>query len=385
MGSAAKHTQVLIVGAGPTGLTLAIALRLQGVDAVVIDRQEQGANTSRAAVIHACTLSMLEPLGVSPSLVKRGVLVPLFRVRDRDRILLGIDFGTLPGNYPFTLMLPQDQTEAILLERLRELGGRVQWSTELRNVERHNGDLVATVSAQSCLSDLAATWIVGCDGFHSRVRELAGIDFLGDMYEQSFVLADVTMDRQLPRTVVDLYLASTGLMVVAPLPEGRYRIVATLANAPEEPDASAIQQILDERGAAHETARIDRIIWSSRFHVHRRLATYPLAGTFILCGDAAHVHSPAGGQGMNLGIRDAVSLAGPLKRALANDRGPLDAWAARRHHAAKAVVGMTDRMTRAATLRSLPAKILRNATLGVLGSIPTVRKAVARRIAGMNE
>lgn len=379
-----ESSPILIVGAGPTGLCLAIALRLKGVDAHVVDRQPQGANTSRAAVIHARTLEVLEELGVTPMLLARGIRVPRFRVRERDRVLMDIDFGTLPGRYPFTLMLPQDETEAVLRERLRQLGGAVRWSTELQRLEQRGEHVVAHLHDPAGTSELAARWAVGCDGFHSMVREAVGIPFAGGMYAESFVLADVSMDWPLKRAEVDLFLSPAGLVVVAPLPGERYRIVATADDAPAQPDAAFVQALLDDRGPRRPAGRIVDVAWSSRFRVHHRQAADIVAGNVILCGDAAHVHSPAGGQGMNTGIRDAASLVTPLLHAEAGDRTALLAWAQKRQAEARSVVRMTDRMTRAATLRSPLARAARNATLSAVGTVPHARRAMARRIAGLD-
>lgn len=374
---------ILIVGAGPTGLSLAIALRQKGVDVTVVDQHTQGANTSRAAVIHARTLEVLEQLGVTPTLLARGIRVPHFRVRERDHVLMDIDFSTLPSRYPFTLMLPQDQTEAVLRERLFQLGGKVHWSTELLGLEQRGDRVVAHVRDQAGTAEWTPRWVVGCDGFHSAVRAAVGIPFAGGTYEEGFVLADVRMEWPLTRGEVDLFLSPAGLVVVAPLPGDQYRIVATVDDAPAQPDAPFVQALLDHRGPRHRAGRIIDVAWSSRFRVHHRQAADIVVRNVILCGDAAHVHSPAGGQGMNTGIQDAVSLADPLMDAQGGDLTLLRAWADRRKAVARSVVRMTDRMTRAATLHSPLARVARNAVLEGVGCIPSIRMAMARRIAGL--
>lgn len=171
--------------------------------------------------------------------------MPKFRVRDRDRLLLDLDFGELPGRYPFTLMLPQEQTEAILRARLREVGVEVQWATELDTVAQQGDRLVAHFKSAAGNIDMHVSWVVGCDGLHSKVREEAEIPFVGGTYRQEFVLADVDMDWPLACSEVDLFFAPRGLMVVAPLPHDRYRIVATASKPPEQPDVSFIQRLLE--------------------------------------------------------------------------------------------------------------------------------------------
>ena len=163
-------TDVLIVGAGPTGLTLATALAVRGVRATVIDGHAAGDNTSRAAVIHARTLEVLEPLGVTPTLVSLGLQAQRFTVRDRDRVLIPITFGALPTRYPYTLMLSQAVTERVLLERLTALGGRVLRPRTLTRLAHDASGATATLDDGT---PLQARYVVGCDGMHSAVREQA--------------------------------------------------------------------------------------------------------------------------------------------------------------------------------------------------------------------
>lgn len=366
------NTEVLIVGAGPAGLTLAASLAARGVDAILLDRQEQGANTSRAAVIHARTLEVLDQLGVTATLVERGVVVPTFTVRDRDRALLSVDFRGLPTPYPYTLMLPQDQTERILTDRLHQLGGRVRRPAEVTGVRQDADGVTATLATGETIR---AGYLVGADGMHSTVREQAGIGFTGRAYEESFVLADVRMDWPLPPGEVDLFFAPDGLAVIAPLPGGRHRLVATLDEAPERPGLADVQALLDSRGPRRSPARVREVVWSSRFRVHHRLADRYRAGRVLLAGDAAHVHSPAGGQGMNTGIQDAAFLAG----LLAGD-GDLDRYEQTRRPVAAGVVSLTDRMTRVATLRSRPLIAARNTMLPLVGRVPAVRRGLAMNL-----
>jgi 2-polyprenyl-6-methoxyphenol hydroxylase-like FAD-dependent oxidoreductase len=368
-------TEVLIAGAGPVGLTLGAALTQRGREAVLIDRQPEGANTSRAAVIHARTLEALDELKVTADMVERGVIVPRFTVRDGDRALLTVDFSHLPTPYPYTLMLPQSDTEAILSDRLRRLGGAVRRPAELVGVQQDDDGVTATLRDGGTIR---ARYLVGADGMHSTVRELAGIGFTGQAYEESFVLADVRMDWPLPDDEVMLYFAPAGLLVVAALPGGRYRIVATLDDAPEHPAAADVQAILDARGPRRRPAKVREVVWSSRFRVHHRLAEHYRSGRIFLAGDAAHVHSPAGGQGMNTGIQDGYALG----RAFATDQ--LDGYEARRRPVAQRVVAFADRMTRIATTHNPAIRGARNITLPLLGRIPAFRTKLATELSELN-
>ena len=367
---------VLIVGAGPVGLTLAASLAAEGVQAVLVDKLAAGANTSRAAVVHSRTLEVLRRLGVSEQLVSRGLIVPRFTVRDRDRVLMTIDFDKLPTEYPYTLMLPQDITEQVLLQRLHANGGRVDRPYELTSLAQGSEGVTATMA---CGSTIRASYVVGADGMHSTVREQTGIAFTGDTYPESFVLADVHMDWHFPETEVMLYYSPAGLVVVSPLPGGRHRIVATVDEAPEEPSGEFVQVLLDARGPQRRPARIRDVVWSSRFRVHHRLASHYRAGRLSLAGDAAHVHSPAGGQGMNTGIQDAVTLATLLTAVLRDGAADtvLDGYEAARRPVAAGVVAMTHRITRIATIDSVPLRKARNALLRALDWVPAVHHSLA--------
>jgi 2-polyprenyl-6-methoxyphenol hydroxylase-like FAD-dependent oxidoreductase len=385
MSALPREVDVLIAGAGPAGLTLAAELMRQGVKTEIVDRQAEGANTSRAAVVHARTLEVLEPLGVTQEIIQQGIKVPTFRVRDRDRALITIDFSGIPSAYPFTLMCPQNRTERILLRRLEALGGNVVRPGEFIRSDWDGTHINAEISADGVTSTVKARWLVGCDGMHSVVREQAGISFIGSEYEESFVLADVHMDWPLSREEVSLFFSPDGLVVVAPLPEERFRIVATADAAPESPTAEYVQSLLNERGPLSATGRIRDVVWSSRFRIHHRVSETPRKGRVLLCGDAAHVHSPAGGQGMNTGIQDSVSLANVLVKTLNDgEEARLDLWAAERHRVAAGVVSLTDRLTRMATLKSGMGRAFRNAGMTIAGRLPPVRAAIARKLAELN-
>jgi 2-polyprenyl-6-methoxyphenol hydroxylase-like FAD-dependent oxidoreductase len=372
-------TDVLVVGAGPTGLALAASLASQGIETTVVDRQAAGANTSRAAVVNARSLEVLEDLDVARRLVKEGIQAPRFTIRDRGRTLIPIDFSVLPTAYPYSLMVPQSTTERVLFDRLEELGGGVQRPRTLAAITQDDTAVTATFDDGETIR---SRYAVGADGVHSIVREQAGIGFQGGMYDESFTLADVRLAGDAPHDEVILYWARAGLTVVAPLPDGVHRIVAPVADAPEEPSAPFVQELLDSRiGAAAPT--VTDVVWGSRFRIHHRVADTYRAGRLLLAGDAAHVHSPAGGQGMNLGIQDAVALADALRTVLSDGADTmLDDYSAMRRPIAHDVVAMTDRLTRLATLPRA-ARPLRNTAIGLAGRVPAVRMNLARRLSGL--
>lgn len=377
---ALPESDVLIIGAGPTGLTLATALASRGIRPVVVDRQPEGSNTSRAAVVHAHTLEVLETIGVADRLVKRGIHAPRFTIRDRDRILIPLPFDALPSRYPYTLMVPQATTEAVLLDRFVELGGRVSRPRTLVDVDQDRDGVTAIFEDGG---RLRARYLVGADGMHSVVRERAKIGFPGGGYEESFSLADVRLSGGAPADEVILYFSPAGMVVVAPLPGGVHRIVAAVDSAPEHPTIEFVQGLLDHRGAEHEPAIVKDVLWGSRFRVHHRVADTFRADRVLIAGDAAHVHSPAGGQGMNIGIQDGIVLAGALAAALAGGGEQLlDAYTSARRAVANEVVELADRLTKLATAPRL-LRPLRNTLLRVLAGIPGFRRRLTWQLSGL--
>jgi 2-polyprenyl-6-methoxyphenol hydroxylase-like FAD-dependent oxidoreductase len=347
----------------------------------VLEQAAEGAGTSRAAVVHARTLEVLEQLDVSRRMIAAGRVVPIFTVRSGSRVLMQVDFSDLPTAYPYTLMLPQSRTEAILAERLAELGGEVRRPYVVTGVTSGGGGAeVAVAGPDGHRQTVHARYVAGADGMHSAVREAVGIGFTGGRYEQSFVLADVQMDWPLSPEEVQLYLSPEGLVVVAALPGGHHRVVATMDDAPEQIDGGDVQALLDERTAAGAT--VTEVAWSSRFRVHHRVADAYRSGPVFLVGDAAHVHSPAGGQGMNTGIQDAVDLGDALHAALAGaGDAALDGYEARRRPVAQRVVALTDRATRMSTLNGGLARAARDVALSVMGHIPAVQHRLAFQLA----
>jgi 2-polyprenyl-6-methoxyphenol hydroxylase-like FAD-dependent oxidoreductase len=372
---------ILVVGAGPTGLTLATALKSQGLAVMIVDRLAEGANTSRAAVVHARTLEALEEIRVAKRLDSLGVKCTKFSIRDRDQTLLPLDFSHLPTRYPYTLMVSQAVTESVLLERFGELGGNVIRPCSLAGLTQDDAGVEAIFEDGR---RLRAKYAVGADGMHSKVRELARIGFSGKSYGQSFLLADVRLSGGVPNDQVVLYFSPAGLVVAAPLPDGVHRIVATVDEALPVPSTADVQALLDARGPATDRARVAGVLWGSRFRVHCRIADRYRAGRVLLAGDAAHVHSPAGGQGMNLGIRDALALGKALAATLSEgDERALDRYAAGRRPAAEEVLELTDRLTRVATVSRRWSPV-RNGIIRLLARSSRFRRMLSLRLAGLD-
>ncbi|WP_112244949.1 FAD-dependent oxidoreductase [Kribbella monticola] len=377
-----ERTEVLVVGAGPVGLAVAASLAAHGRDVTVVDRQAAGANTSRASVIHPRTLEMLEELGVSKRLTELGRPVEQFNIADGDRTLVPIRFDHLPTEYPYVLMIPQSTTEQVLLERLEELGGKVHRPYVASGVRQTKDGAEVTLESGEVIQ---AQYVVAADGMNSRIRDLAGLGFTGgdDVLPLNFTLADVRVEGGLPPDEVLLYFSRPGMLVAAPLPDGSFRLVAEVDDAPEHPDVTYAQRLLNARGPQQSTARVTEVVWGSRFRIHERVADRYRDRRIVLAGDAAHTHSPAGGQGMNLGLRDAVTLGNALAEALTtgNEDG-LDAYATENRAEAVRVVSLAHRLTRLATAPSV-LRPARNAGLHLLSYLPGFRRTLAEQLSAL--
>ena len=376
-------TEVLVVGAGPVGLAVAASLAGHGHDVTVVERQAAGANTSRAAVVHARTLEMLERIGVSERLAGLGIHARQFSIRDGDRELVPVRFDGLPTEYPYTLMVPQNVTEQVLLERLEELGGSVHRPYVASGVSQTADGAEVTLDSGDMIK---AQYVVAADGMNSTIRDLAGIGPNGNVngtLPLSFALADVRVEGGLPADEVLLFFSKAGMLVVAPLPDGSFRLVAEVDDAPEQPDVAYAQHLLDTRGPRRAKVKVTEVIWGSRFRIHERVADQYRAGRVLLAGDAAHTHSPAGGQGMNLGLRDAVTLGDALSTALREGReDKLDEYAAASRAEAVHVVALAHRLTRLATAPKA-VRPLRNVALRVLARVPAFRRRLAEQLSAV--
>lgn len=370
-----RTTEVLVVGAGPTGLTTAVSLLARGRDVTVIDNQGEGQNTSRASVVYPRTLEVLEPYGVAQRLTARGIHARRFTIRDRDRALVNVAFDRLPTAYPYTLLVSQAVTESILLQRLQEMSGRVLRPYTLASLDQDTTGVTATLAGGD---RIRAGYVVGADGTHSTVREQARIRFAASAAGASYSLADVHLSGGVPADEVAVFFAPEGQLVCVPFPDGSYKLVAHVAEAPSEPDVAFMQHLVDTRGPRAERPVVNDLVWGSRFLVQHGVADRFHAGRIALAGDAGHHNSPLGGQGMNAGIGDAVALGAALDAAAARGSAdPLRDYTATRRPVAEQVVTVTNRLTWLATM-DRQARTLRNAVLATLN--PFIGPRLARRL-----
>ena len=377
-------TQVLVVGAGPVGMTLALALRRQGLAVRIVDKSATRTDQSRALVIWPRTLELLDIQGCAERFVAAGLPAHGARVIGDGQELVHARFDIARSAYPYALMIPQSDTERLLEELLAAAGVQVDRRTELLAFVDDGLRVRARLRrADGREEDASAGWLAACDGAHSTVRHALGLAFDGDTMESGWMLADVRIDGELPNDVLTIGWQSAGVIAYFPMGERRFRVIAE--TGPADPGASApslaeVQSLIDERGP--EGLRARDPVWLSRFGINERKVADYRHGRIFLAGDAAHVHSPAGGQGMNTGMQDAFNLAWKLamvERGMVVP-GLLDSYSVERSAIGDQVLRNTGRMTRIAMLENPLLRDLRDLVAGTLGQLPAVQQRLVDQL-----
>jgi 2-polyprenyl-6-methoxyphenol hydroxylase-like FAD-dependent oxidoreductase len=355
MTSTAKHqTDVLVVGAGPTGLTLACELLRRGVSCRVIDKVASPATTSRALGLQPRTLELFDAMGIIDRVLATGGPVIDANLYRGDRLLLTLSAAglrNLATPYPRLWITPQASVERPLIERLHELGGTVERFRELERFRQTDSSVIATVRHGDAdeTEEIHADWLVGCDGAHSRVRKAMGVPFEGGIYEERFLLADADVDWGRQRDRTHTWFPADGMFTVFPLPgSSQWRIFAVSEDEPVPPlSLELFQRLFRERTGDVKTSLSDPT-WMSNFTINRRMVDRYRIERVFLAGDAAHVHSPFGAQGMNTGIQDACNLAWKLALVVQGEASErlLDTYEEERLPVARRVLAQTDTNTR---------------------------------------
>jgi 2-polyprenyl-6-methoxyphenol hydroxylase-like FAD-dependent oxidoreductase len=375
--------EVAIVGAGPTGLALACELGLAGISAQVLERRADEPNLTRAFAVHARTLELLDARGLADRLIKQGVSVPKVQPVPGG----ALDLRTLPSRFPMVLIVPQSGTERLLEQRAHELGVQVTRGAEVVGLEQHGAAVVLTVSGPAGPRTLRAAYVVGADGAHSTVRGLLGVDFVGKQYETHILLADVPLARA-PREVLFGRSTPDGLVLVVPFGDEWFRVIAWDRSREQAPldEPVTVDELRDAfRSIAGDDFGMGQPRWSSRFLSERRQARRYRVGRVLLAGDAAHVHSPIGGQGMNTGIQDAMNLGWKLAATLRGRASPglLDTYERERHPVGAGVLAMTDALYKLVLASSPVGAALRRGVIRTVLRVAPARRHLADRLSGI--
>ncbi|MBN9149905.1 MAG: FAD-dependent monooxygenase [Micrococcales bacterium] len=352
---------VVVVGAGPTGLTAAAEAQRLGLSVRIIERKADRGAFSKALVVHARTLEVFETMGIAPDILAQGVPFAALNIRSAaarraTRVdLLGLRWGDTA--YPYWLSAPQYATELVLQKHLEALGGAVEWSTSLQGFEDVGDHVTVAIEGQDGPEAVTARWIIGCDGGQSTVRRLAGIDLKRTGAGTTFLLADVKTTLDIVEDEGRVFLAPEGLLIIVPMPEPRrWRIIAHVNRAAADPrtvDATYLDDVIRQRSGL-EFGSHD-VTWTSQFDLSHGVADRFRKGRVFLAGDAAHIHSPVGGQGLNTGVQDAHNLM--WKIALAHDsttsaaQQHLDSYESERRGTALPMVNGVARVTALITAR----------------------------------
>jgi 2-polyprenyl-6-methoxyphenol hydroxylase-like FAD-dependent oxidoreductase len=376
--------QVLVVGAGPTGLVLAAELLARGISVRIIDQGDGVALQTRAIGIHARTLEVLDMMGLAERFIERGQVVRHFRFYSEGRCLVSLEFGRCGSRFGILLDLPQDQTEGLLRARITELGGVVEDGAELTGLTIGGNTVTAAVRGPGGQAEtITAGYVVGCDGAHSRVRSELGLTFHGHPYPQDWLLADVRLDWDLREDTTHAFFRPDGLPVIFfPMREHRWRLTLPFAGSRgrQAPTLEEIQQLTDQR--APRPVTVSDPTWLANFRCHRRSASAYRRGRVLLAGDAVHIHTPAGGQGMNTGITDAHNLGWKLA-LVASGRAPgslLDSYGAERRPVAEDVLKLTHALVHYGTMSHPVKRRVRDIVVPALGRSPVIQRRAARRL-----
>ena len=374
---------VVVVGAGPTGLLLAGDLARAGVNCAVFDRRAGRSGLTRAFAVHARTLEQLEARGAADQLVALGTPVPRFRFFAN----VELDLSRLPSRFPYVLVTPQYQTERVLEERAGSLGADIRHGTEVIGLSQHS-DGVEVKVRQDGRPDrvVRAAYVVGADGMHSTVRQVLGMPFPGDPVVRSVMLAEVRLTKP-PRDALTANATGDAFSLIAPFGDGWYRVIAWhRRNQPPESAPVSLSEVRDVTKQAFGTDYgMHDPRWMSRFHSDERQVPRYRDGRVLLAGDAAHVHSPAGGQGMNTGIQDSANLGWKLAATVQGwaPDGLLDTYDAERHPVGRQVLRSSGALLRIGLTCPPGLVSARNLLAHAVTRIPPLADRLAGAISGV--
>ncbi|MER5463031.1 FAD-dependent monooxygenase [Streptomyces sp. NPDC002668] len=379
------QSDVIIAGAGPTGLTLGVELLLRGVPVRVMDRTERPHPHSRALVLWPRSLEILDRLGIGQDIMNRSIEIHGQVYYSGGKRKARVNFDRLPGSrFTSPVSIPQQETESAIRERFEGLGGKVEYGVEVVGCQATAHGVKVMLKSDGRTWTENTPWLIGCDGAHSKVRELMGVDFPGAPYEQKFVLADGECVTDLAHDEAHHFMTNRGVLTVLGLPGGSFRVVASApADLAVEDPIAFVQQAADERCPV--PLKLVGEQKTGDFRVHRRLAERFKSGRVLILGDAAHINSPVGAQGLNTGIEDAHALGWRLAGVQGESwtAGILEDWAREREHMAKIVVADTDRQTRMWMLSGWRA-VARDMLLTIAEHVGVLDRQVPSRLAQLS-
>lgn len=373
-----NQIDVLVVGAGPVGLFAANELKRHGLNCRIIDKKNGLSDKSKALGLHIRSLLMFENTGFFEEVIKRGVSCDYLVAKASGKTIAEVGFNILPDTLDYMIMLAQNETESIFYQALLDKQIPVEWQSELINYQQNQHQVLAEIKKENGeIETVNARWLLACDGGRSKVRDISGVSFEGGDYDTHWWLADVHIDWHYPLNKLIMYFSEKGPIACFPLAEKRYRLVMKASSDwdfNQDPGLEQIKQALLER--SHENITVYDPIWISRFYIHHRQISHYRHENIFFAGDAAHIHSPLGAQGMNTGLQDIYNLVWKLalvQKKLA-DESILKSYHEERYPVGKQVVFITDKMTRAMAIKSPFLIAVRNQIVRMISSFKTPRK-----------
>jgi 2-polyprenyl-6-methoxyphenol hydroxylase-like FAD-dependent oxidoreductase len=384
------HVQVLIAGAGPVGLTLASELARHGVIVRIVDKAAARTDKSKALVLWSRTLELLDDAGYAGPFLPAGFAAHGAQISNGKDIVARVTFDSVDSRFAYALMIPQSETERILEERLARHGVSVERSVEMTGfVDKGSAVQVTLTKAAGIPETTTADWLVGCDGAHSTVRHGLGFAFEGSTLESSWVLADGHLKGLEPHDRLHIFWHRDGILAFFPIVGDRWRVVADMGEATgsgrgADPTLDEVNDLLARRGSPGLV--MFNPIWLASFRINERKVRDYRKGRVFLAGDAAHIHSPAGGQGMNTGMQDAFNLAWKLALVVEGRARPtlLDSYSPERTAVGDRVLRNAGRLTELATLRNPMLQGIRNAVARFATGFPFVQHKMANQLTEMD-
>lgn len=378
-----SQVSVLIVGAGPTGLMLAYELARHGISFRIIDKKPEATKLSNAIALQPRTLEIFKQMGIADNFIRIGQACHEICFYDRGKEFAHANFANLATIYPFILALPQASTESILSEKLQQLSHHVEYAREMVEVHQNLGDVDVVIRHQDGVRELVrCDWLVGCDGAHSNVREKCNFSFPGTDIDEQFVVADGTMDSFLRSDQVHIFTAKGYLLGVFPIGEKYYRFAGNMQLGYQRKIYTEIElkELVADR--SYGQLHVRHIDWLSPFWIHSKMTNEMRQGRVFLAGDAAHIHSPMGGQGMNTGLQDAHNLAWKLALVIhgRGDEKLLDTYQTERIPVIKEIVKTTDRFTRLMLIQNRIVGFIRKSLIKFGFAIPAIKRAITEKI-----
>lgn len=377
---------VLIVGAGPTGLTLAAELARHGIHAHIIDHRKEPLITSNALAIQSRTLDIWQDMGIVQQALSQGNIIEGIQLFSSKHRLLTLKLNILKTQYPFVLSLPQAETESLLTQLLHnKYHINIERGLTCIDLIEHADHIeVICEKTDKRSTTFQCQWVIGCDGSHSTLRKLTHNEFIGKMLNQHFMMIDCEIDWELPNNMSSAFLANDGVMAVLPMKKHQRMIVdITHQQALQEKlelTLSDFQEIMDKR--CYFPARLFNSQWISRFTISEKQVEMYRKGRIFFAGDAAHIHSPIGGQGLNTGIQDAHNLAWKLAFVLHGKAHEtlLDTYHSERYPIAKDVLHSTTQATHVMTTNSYFLRWVRNSFFSSLRTLPLLRRRALEQL-----